>query len=98
MADNVRTHAIVEGRVQMVFFRYSTCIEAEKLGVTGWVMNRPEGSVELVAEGPKEAVDALINWCRSGPPNANVTNVRITEEPYTGEFESFDTKYSGGNF
>ena len=98
MADNVRARAIVEGRVQMVFFRYSTCQEAEKLGVTGWVMNRPEGGVELVAEGPKEAVDALINWCRSGPPNARVTNVRITDEPYSGEFKSFDTRYSGGNF
>ncbi len=84
------------GRVQMVFFRYSTCQEARKLGVTGWVTNRPDGGVELVAEGPKEAVDALIEWCRTGPPNARVTNVEVSEEPHTGEFESFDTKYSGG--
>lgn len=82
----------------MVFFRYSTCQEAEKLGVTGWVMNRPEGSVELVAEGPKEAVDKLMEWCRTGPPNARVTNVKVTEEPYADEFKSFDVKYSGGAF
>ena len=97
-AENIRVHAIVEGRVQMVFFRYSTCQEAQKLGLTGWVMNRPEGSVELVAEGPKEAVEALIKWCHTGPPNASVTNVTATEEPYTGEYGMFDVKYAGGAF
>ena len=95
MGDKIRTRAVVAGRVQMVFFRYSTCQEAQKLGVTGWVINRPDGAVELVAEGPKEAVDALIEWCRTGPPSARVTNVKITRETYTGEFDSFDTKYSG---
>lgn len=98
MAAKIRARAIVEGRVQMVFFRYSTCQQAARLGVTGWVMNRPEGSVELVAEGPKEAVDALIKWCHTGPPHADVTNVRVTEEPYTGKYKSFDTRYAGGDF
>jgi acylphosphatase len=56
-------------------------------------MNRPDGAVELVAEGPKEDVDALIEWCSVGPPNARVTNVKITKGTYTGEFGSFDTKY-----
>ena len=93
MAGEIRARAVVEGRVQMVFFRYSTCREAQKLGLTGWVMNRPDGAVELVAEGPKEAVDALIEWVHTGPPNARVTNVAITVEDHTGEFESFDTKY-----
>ncbi len=96
MADKIRTRAIVAGRVQMVFFRYSTCQEAQKLGVTGWVTNRPDGNVELVAEGTKEAVDALIEWCRTGPPNARVTSVEVSEESHTGEFDCFDTKYSGG--
>jgi len=98
MVAKIRAHAIVEGRVQMVFFRYSTCREAARLGVTGWVMNRPEGSVELVAEGPKKAVDALIKWCHAGPPNAEVTNVKVTEEPYTGEFKSFDPRYADGDY
>ncbi len=93
MADKIRIRAVVEGRVQMVFFRYSTCQEAQKLGVTGWVANRPDGAVELVAEGPKQAVETLIEWLHTGPPNARVTNVKITEETYTGEFESFDMKY-----
>ncbi len=93
MADEIRARAVVEGRVQMVFFRYSTREEAQKLGVTGWVMNRSDGAVELVAEGPKEAVDALIEWAHTGPPNARVTNVTVTVETRTGEFESFDMKY-----
>ena len=95
MTDNIRKRAIVEGRVQMVFFRYSTCQEADRLGVKGWVLNRPEGGVELVAEGPKESVDALIKWCRKGPPNAKVSKVKVAEESYSGEFDSFDTRYSG---
>ena len=93
MADEIRARAVVEGRVQMVFFRYSTCQQAQKLGVTGWVMNRPDGAVELVAEGAKQAVDALIEWCHTGPPNAQVANVTVTVETCTGEFESFNTKY-----
>jgi acylphosphatase len=97
MAAKIRAHAIVEGRVQMVFFRYSTCEQAAKLGLTGWVMNTPEGNVELVAEGPKDAVEALIKWCHAGPPHASVTNVRVTEEPYSGSYNSFDTRYAGGD-
>ncbi len=95
MADKVRAHAVVEGSVQMVFFRYSTCEQAARLRVTGWVMNRPEGSVELVAEGSREDVDALIEWCRTGPPHASVTGVSVTEEPYTGEFKSFEARFGG---
>lgn len=93
MADNIRIRARVEGRVQMVFYRYSTCEEAARLGVTGWVMNRRDGSVELVAEGPPDAVGALIKWCHRGPSGANVKNITTEEEPYTGEFSSFDVRY-----
>ena len=93
MAENIRIRARVEGRVQMVFFRYSTCQEADRLGVTGWVMNRRDGSVELVAEGQADAVGALIKWCHRGPSGANVTNVTTTEEPYSGKFSSFDVRY-----
>ncbi|UCD56316.1 MAG: acylphosphatase [Candidatus Hydrogenedentota bacterium] len=95
MSEKIRAHAIVEGRVQMVFFRYSTCQEADRLGVNGWVMNRRDGAVEVVAEGEKEAVDALMQWCRHGPSGARVTNVKMTHEPYSGEFKSFDVRYSG---
>jgi acylphosphatase len=98
MAEKVKVRAVVEGRVQGVFFRYSTCEQADRLGVTGWVMNRPDGTVELTAEGPKEAVDDLIKWCHHGPPGAHVTNVRVTSLPYTGEFETFNVKHSGGHW
>ncbi len=98
MAEKVRVRAVVEGRVQGVFFRYSACEQADRLGVTGWVMNRPDGTVELVAEGPKEAVDDLVKWCRHGPPGAHVTNVRVAHQPYSGEFQAFDVKYSGGRW
>ena len=95
MAEQARVRVIVEGRVQGVFFRYTTCEQADRLGVTGWVMNRRDGNVEIVAEGAKGAVDALVAWCRHGPPGAHVTNVRIATEPFSGEFKSFDTRYSG---
>jgi acylphosphatase len=90
-----RVRVIIEGRVQGVFFRYSACQQAEKLGVNGWVMNRPDGNVELVAEGAKEAIDALIGWCHHGPPGARVTNVKVIDEPYKGEFKYFDVRHSG---
>ncbi|RJP64320.1 MAG: acylphosphatase [Candidatus Abyssobacteria bacterium SURF_17] len=90
----MRVRAIVEGRVQGVFFRYTTCEEADKLGVNGWVMNRRDGNVELVAEGTQEAVGALIQWCHHGPPGARVMSVKTTNESYTGEFQSFDVRYS----
>lgn len=94
MAEKVRVRAIVEGRVQGVFFRYSTCEQADKLGVTGWVMNRRDGGVEIVAEGTQQAVGALMQWCRHGPPGARVTDVKIENEPYSGEFQFFNVRYS----
>ena len=95
MTEKVRVRAIVEGRVQGVFFRYTTCQQADRLGITGWVMNRRDGNVEIVAEGTKEAVDTLVQWCHHGPSGAQVTSVRITNEPVSGEFASFDTRYAG---
>jgi acylphosphatase len=92
---NVRVRLIVEGRVQGVFFRYTAHEEASRLGVSGWVMNRHDGAVEIVAEGPAEAVDRLIQWARHGPPGARVSGVKIIDETYTGEFNGFDVKYSG---
>lgn len=67
----------IEGRVQGVFYRHSTKIEARALGLYGWVRNMDDGSVELEVEGPREAVEQLIEWCRKGPPNAKVVNVDV---------------------
>ena len=87
--DNIRTHLIIEGRVQGVWFRDSTRNEATRLNLTGWVKNRFDGSVELIAEGSKEEVKKLIEWCHHGPPGARVTMVHEIKEDYTGEFDSF---------
>ena len=88
-----RLEAWVHGTVQGVWYRASTREQAVALGLTGWVANRPDGSVQLVAEGPKAALDALLAWCRQGPPNALVTRVDVRYEPYTGAFLSFSVRY-----
>ena len=72
------------GRVQGVSFRWHAEQEAVRLGVTGWVRNEPDGSVLLHAEGDDEAVDALVAWCRQGPPAAKVRDVAVREATPTG--------------
>jgi len=71
----------VEGRVQGVFFRASTRQTALRLGLAGWVANRPDGSVEAFFQGPDGAVEAALAWCREGPRGARVD--RVTVEPAT---------------
>jgi len=91
--DNIRAHLIIEGRVQGVWFRDSTRNESTRLNLAGWVKNRFDGSVELVAEGSREEVKKLIEWCHHGPPGARVTMVHEIKEDYTGEFDSFRIPY-----
>ena len=79
-----RRHVVVHGRVQGVWFRDSMRREAARLGVAGWVKNRPDGSVEAALEGPSEAVDTLTRWCEHGPPGARVLRVETREEPAEG--------------
>ncbi len=80
---------MIEGRVQGVFFRASTVEQANRLGLTGWVRNCPEGSVEIVAEGEKSAVEKLIRWCHQGPPGAHVHNVELQWQNPRGDFPDF---------
>lgn len=87
--SNARAHVIISGTVQGVYFRAETRDQALALGVTGWVKNRPEGSVEGLFEGKREAVEKLISWCRQGPPDADVSDVAVTWESYRGEFPKF---------
>jgi len=87
--DSIRAHLIIEGRVQGVFFRDTTRREAVGLGVKGWVKNRFDGSVEVVAEGPRDKVEQLVQWCHHGPSYAQVTGVKRTDEEFTGEFDDF---------
>lgn len=88
--ENIRVRLIIEGRVQGVWFRDSTRRQAQMLGVTGWVRNRPEGSVEVLAEGREEAVQQLAVWCRKGPPGSRVDRVMEEVEAWQDEFDSFD--------
>ena len=87
---NVRVRLMIEGRVQGVWFRDSTRRQAIGLGVCGWAKNRPDGAVEVLAEGPEERVKKLVTWCLKGPPAARVAQVRETQEEWKGEFTSFD--------
>ncbi|MEX2690465.1 MAG: acylphosphatase [Candidatus Njordarchaeia archaeon] len=89
----VRAHVYISGLVQGVGFRYSTYIHAKRLGLTGWVKNRMDGRVEAVFEGLKPNVQAMIDWCRRGPPAAVVENVEVIWEPYKGEFDDFEITF-----
>jgi acylphosphatase len=88
--DKIRVRLIVKGRVQGVWFRDSTRQKANELGVYGWVKNRLDGNVEVVAEGDEQDVFTLTAWCHEGPPNAMVTGVDQKQDEYLGEFDSFD--------
>jgi acylphosphatase len=84
-----RVSVIVHGRVQGVAFRHYTCQRALELGVTGWVRNLPDGSVEGLFEGGDRAVANLLEWCRTGPPAARVDRTDVQKSNYSGEFDEF---------
>jgi len=87
----VRRRVVVHGRVQGVFFRDTTRRRAESLGVAGWAANRPDGTVEVVAEGEPDAVDRLVDFVRTGPRRADVDDVDINEEEPEG-LSGFDVR------
>jgi acylphosphatase len=87
----VRAHLLVSGRVQGVYFRKSTLIEAQSLGVNGWVRNLVDGRVEAVLEGEEHSVKMLVNYCRSGPSAARVDYLHVSYGPFKGEFSNFTT-------
>jgi acylphosphatase len=84
-AVKVRHRARVSGRVQGVCYRASCRERAVALGLSGWVRNRSDGTVELEAEGSAEAIDALLEWCHEGPPGARVDAVESEPIAATGE-------------
>ncbi|WP_433803414.1 acylphosphatase [Actinomycetospora sp. CA-084318] len=77
-------HLVVHGTVQGVFFRASAEQEAGRLGVAGWVRNRADGTVEMVAEGDDDAVEALVRWAHEGPRRAEVTGVDVSDREPEG--------------
>ncbi|MDQ8024234.1 MAG: acylphosphatase [Moraxellaceae bacterium] len=93
----VTRHLEIRGLVQGVGFRWSTVQAAQRLGVSGWVRNRRDGSVEALVHGPHPQVAALIDWARSGPPGARVDQVTVEDAPAPAtsalqrEFVQYDT-------
>lgn len=81
-------HLRISGRVQGVYYRESMRVEAERLGVSGWVRNRRDGSVEAVVDGDAAGVQAIIDWARRGPPSASVTDLQVSD--HAGSYTSFE--------
>jgi acylphosphatase len=84
-----RIHLVIRGRVQGVYYRASAVREAKRLGLTGWVKNRPDTGVELVAEGEEDQVKDFLAWAQHGPSTARVDKIDTRWRSYTGEFASF---------
>jgi acylphosphatase len=89
-----RAHIFASGRVQGVFFRDHTQRWASSLGLSGWVRNVWDGRVEVLAEGEKDKIEALISRLRQGPPLARVDNLEVNWMDYTGEFKDFRITWS----
>ena len=87
--ENTRVHIVVSGKVQGVAFRYYTIKEARGLGLSGWVRNLPDGSVEIEAEGPPGDLARLEAWCHTGSPMARVAGVEAQAMEPTWSEEGF---------
>jgi acylphosphatase len=90
MSERVTRRLAIRGIVQGVWFRESMRQEAERLGVTGWVRNRADGSVEAVVQGTPETVESLLAWARRGPPQARVDGVEVAAAE--GDFARFEKR------
>lgn len=84
-----QVHLTVRGRVQGVYFRAATQREARRLGLTGWVKNRPDGCVEILAEGEEDGLKDLIAWANRGPGAARVERVDMRWRSFVGELSDF---------
>lgn len=89
VSDTIRRQLLVRGRVQGVGFRYFTRLEAERLGLTGFVRNLRDGGVEAEAQGPTEDVNRLTESVRQGPPGSRVDGVNVLARPVRENEEGF---------
>ena len=80
----------ITGRVQGVGYRMYMVRQARELGLSGWVRNRQDGSVEALVQGAAQAVEAIVTWARRGPPSAVVTDVKVSDA--SGEYQGFETR------
>jgi acylphosphatase len=88
-----RVHVFIEGRVQGVGFRHFTILNAEEIGVQGWVRNLPDGRVEAVFEGPDDHIREMIARCEEGPGASRVDSMDVEWEEPTGEYSTFEVSY-----
>lgn len=92
-SEKTRLHATVHGRVQGVSFRYYTARRARDLGLTGYVRNQPDGTVEVVAEGQRARVEELLSFLQVGPRAAFVTDVDLNWTEPAGRPDRFEVRY-----
>jgi acylphosphatase len=86
-------HIMISGDVQGVFFRAGAQDEARRLGLKGWVRNTPDGSVEVMAEGSRAALEELLEWCAHGPAGAAVSRIKEEWLQASGEFRDFKVRH-----
>ena len=92
MDDRIRAHVFVSGRVQGVYYRATTRDTAREAGVDGWVRNLDDGRVEAVFEGPRAAVESMVEWCHEGSPAASVSDVDVAYEAPEG-LDGFEVRW-----
>ncbi len=88
-----RVKIVVHGKVQGVFFRANTRKFASELGLGGYAKNLADGSVEVVAEGPEEKLKELVEFCKTGPERAEVSQVKVKFSDSMGEFDGFEVRH-----
>lgn len=91
-SEKVTRRLVARGRVQGVWFREGMRQEAARLGVTGWVRNRLDGSVEAVVQGAPDAVEAMVAWANRGPEAAHVTSLDVSEA--AGDYATFEKRHT----
>ena len=91
--DISQAHVWISGRVQGVFFRHYTRVEALTRGLRGWVRNLPDSRVEAVFQGDKRSVEGMIQWCQAGPALATVKDVKSIWEQADQDFQDFEIRY-----
>ena len=89
--EKERAHVYISGNVQGVFFRGSTSEKAQELGLNGWVENMSDGRVEALFEGPSDAVQKMLDWCKEGPTYAEVEDVD-TEHEEPEDLQGFEVR------
>ncbi|GAA5522166.1 acylphosphatase [Aliifodinibius salicampi] len=88
-----QAHVFIEGRVQGVGFRHFTKVNAEEVGVYGWVKNLPDGRVEAVFAGPMDHIREMVNRCEQGPGSSRVDDIDVEVEEADEEYDTFEIRY-----